>query len=276
LAKYNNILRQRGDIVIWLSNDAIEKWYEADRIYDGTGAPKLYSELAILAAHEIRQIFKLPLRQCEGFINSLFSLMQINLRCPDYSTLSKRLKILNLNRLFYRKSHPNYKSIKAIAIDSSGLKCYGHDEWFEENYQLKSKKRWKKLHITVGQHHIIHTSELTDQFTQDVSMVDKLLKPIYEKVNHFSADGAYDNDRTYRTITKKFPSADIVIPPQKDAVYQSNNEFYCNRNILEIQCYGRMGWQKRRNYGRRNNSELAIQRYKRILGNRLNARDFAR
>lgn len=44
----------------------------------------------------------------------------------------------------------------------------------------------------------------------------------------------------------------------------------------EIQCYGRMGWQMRRGYGKHNNSELAIQRYKRILGNRLHARDFGR
>lgn len=37
-----------------------------------------------------------------------------------------------------------------------------------------------------------------------------------------------------------------------------------------------MEWQKRREYGKRNNSELAIQRYKRILGNKFDARDFER
>jgi len=37
-----------------------------------------------------------------------------------------------------------------------------------------------------------------------------------------------------------------------------------------------MEWQKRREYGKRNYSELAIQRYKRILGNKLHARDFER
>ena len=37
-----------------------------------------------------------------------------------------------------------------------------------------------------------------------------------------------------------------------------------------------MEWQKRRDYGKRNNSELAIQRYKRILGNKLHAREFLR
>lgn len=91
-----------------------------------------------------------------------------------------------------------------------------------------------------------------------------------------TADSAYDNNPTYETITKKFPSADIVIPPQKGAVEHKKNEFYRNRNILEIKCHGHLGWQKHRDYGKRNYSELAIQRYKRILGNKLHAREFER
>ena len=35
-----------------------------------------------------------------------------------------------------------------------------------------------------------------------------------------------------------------------------------------------MNWQKQVQYGRRNNSELCIQRYKKILGTSLHARDF--
>lgn len=77
-------------------------------------------------------------------------------------------------------------------------------------------------------------------------------------------------------FTSKFPYADIVIPPQKGAAENKENEFYRNRNILEIKYYGYIQWQKRLDYGKRNNSELAIQRYKRILGNKLHSRDFIR
>jgi hypothetical protein len=49
-----------------------------------------------------------------------------------------------------------------------------------------------------------------------------------------------------------------------------------NRNIQEIKDKGRMGWQKDRQYGQRNSSELNIQRYKRILGDTMQARDLAR
>ena len=273
---YNNALKKRGDITVWLSNDAIESWYEKERVYDGTGAPQLYSNLAILTVHEIRQVFKLPLRQCEGFINSLFAMMKIDLRCPSYSAMSKRLKALNLQCPFYRKAHMHCNDIKALAIDSSGLKCYGQDEWCEENYPSSRKKDWKKLHIIVDQFNIIHTSELSDRITQDSSVVEKLITPIHEKVKQVTGDSAYDTNPTYNKLTKQFPSADIVISPQKDARVHKQNAFFRNRNILEIEYYGRMGWQKLRNYGLRNNSELAIQRYKRILGNKLHAREFKR
>lgn len=273
---YNESLKRRGDMTIWLSTDVIENWYESNRIYDGTGTPNLYTDMAIFTVHEIRQVFKLPLRQCEGFINSLFKLMGIDLHCPSYSVLSKRLKKLNLSRPFYRKSHELSKEIKAIAIDSSGLKCFGHEEWHIHKYQIQDKKAYKKLHLVVDHHQIIQNMELTNSHIQDQSVVKHLIHPIEEKIKQVTADGAYDNNPTYKTITNKFPSADIVIPPQKEAAENKENEFYRNRNILEIHYYGRMEWQRRRGYGNRNHSELAIQRYKKILGNKLHARDFER
>lgn len=38
---YNEALRQRGNIDIWMSEEMIDVWYEAERIYDGTGTPKM-------------------------------------------------------------------------------------------------------------------------------------------------------------------------------------------------------------------------------------------
>ena len=39
---YHEALRRRGDITIWLSEDALSKWVEHGRIYDGSGTPRLY------------------------------------------------------------------------------------------------------------------------------------------------------------------------------------------------------------------------------------------
>lgn len=93
-SEYNKALCLRGAITVWLSEDAISQWYKSDRVYDGTGAPKLYTDFAIITCHEIRLVYKLPLRQSQGFIDSLFQLMGIPLSCPDFSVLSRRKKLV--------------------------------------------------------------------------------------------------------------------------------------------------------------------------------------
>jgi hypothetical protein len=205
------------------------------------------------------------------FILKGMAAVLINNKMPN---LLSKTKIILIH--FYRKSHCYNKDIKAIAIDSSGLKCFGHEEWVLEKYKIQEKKAYKKLHIAVDNHHIIQNIDLTNSHVQDQTVVKKLIHPVEGKIKQVTADGAYDNNPPYKTITNKFPSADIVIPPQKGAYDNKANEFFRNRNILEIKFYGHMEWQKRRDYGKRNNSELAVQRYKRILGNKLHARDFER
>jgi hypothetical protein len=49
-----------------------------------------------------------------------------------------------------------------------------------------------------------------------------------------------------------------------------------NRNIIEIEEKGRMQWQKDREYGRRNYSELRVQRYQRTFGDTMHTPDFSR
>ena len=39
-SEYNKALRDRGNIEIWLSDDAIAAWYKKDLTYTGAGAPK--------------------------------------------------------------------------------------------------------------------------------------------------------------------------------------------------------------------------------------------
>ncbi len=141
---YNQALRQRGNIDVWLSQEAIDTWYEAERIYDGTGAPRTFTDFAIITCHEIRQVFKLPLRQCQGFIDSLFLAKEIDLSSPDYSCLSKRLKRLNLKSPRYKKTDKIDESIAVIAIDSTGLKRFGRDEWHQEKHKVSAKRSWRK------------------------------------------------------------------------------------------------------------------------------------
>ena len=63
---YNVALRNRGNIDCWISDDILDSCYESERVYDGSGAPKKFTDLSIIICHEIRQVFRLPLRQFIG------------------------------------------------------------------------------------------------------------------------------------------------------------------------------------------------------------------
>lgn len=273
-AEYTASLRRRGAIEVWLSAEAISLWYEKERIYDGTGAPRYYSDFAIRTCHEIRLVYRLPLRQCQGFIDSLFRWMRIKLSCPDYTVLSKRLGQLNIKTPTYRmKKDAADPYVHAIAIDSTGLKRFGRGEWHQEKHNLSRKASWLKLHLAVNQSHEIEACELTDRFSHDEGQVESLLNQISQPIEHFSADGAYDKSPVYHAVHKHSPTADIVIPPASNAVEDPKASGLRNQTIHEIRMHGRMQWQKNREYGRRNYSELGVQRYKRIIGDSLHARD---
>lgn len=140
-------MKQRGDIEIWISQKVVDNWYVKDRIYDGTGTPHLYSNDAIIACHELRKVLKLPLRQTQGFIDSIFRIQKLEISCPDFGNLSKRLKRLGLKTPRYKKAEKLEDDLAAIAIDSSGLKRFGRDEWSQEKYKISAKRSWRKLHI---------------------------------------------------------------------------------------------------------------------------------
>ena len=275
-AEYNEALCRRGDITVWLSEEAIGQWYEKDRVYDGTGTPPLYTDFAIITCHEIRQVYHLPLRQAQGFINSLFFLMNVPLACPHYTVLSRRLNELNIKVPRYRETDKPDESVHAIAIDSTGLKRFGRGEWHQEKYELSSKASWRKFHAAVNQNHYFEACTLTDRFTHDDTQVEPLLEQISEPIDHFTGDGAYDETPVYDAVTAHSPNADVVIPPRSNAVENDTASLLRNRNIREIEKQGRMGWQKNREYGRRNFGELGFYRYEKILGNSLHAREFGR
>ena len=275
-SEYNASMKRRGDIEIWLSQEVIDSWHVCDRIYDGTGTPNLYSDKTILICHELRKVLKLPLRQTQGFIDSIFRIQELDIKCPDFGTLSRRLERLGLDTPRYKNHEKPEDDLAAIAIDSSGLKRFGRDEWHQEKHNVSAKRSWRKLHIAVNGNHYIVGNSLTDRFANDSQEIGGLLEQINSPIDHFTADGAYDENAVYEKVREYSPSVDVVIPPDRNAVYGDNNNEQRNRNILEIMLFGRMMWQRLRKYGKRNYSELAIQRYKRILGNTMQAREFIR
>ena len=127
-----------------------------DQENTGSGAPRQYTDFSITICHEIRQVYRLPLRQSEGFINSIFRIMGLDIKCPNYSLLSKRLLKLNIPCPRYSKKNIADNNVAAMAIDSTGLKRFGRDEWHQEKHKVSAKRSWRKLHVCVDDEHYIH------------------------------------------------------------------------------------------------------------------------
>jgi len=78
--EYNESLRQRGDLTIWVTDEALNQWRAPRRSTPG-GQPK-YSDFAIATCLTLRTIYKLPLRQTQGLTRSIARLMGVEFRCP--------------------------------------------------------------------------------------------------------------------------------------------------------------------------------------------------
>ena len=141
--EYERGLRSRGDVTIWLSEDAIAAWVPPKNGL--RGGQRRYSNLAIRTALTLRVVFSLPLRQTEGFLDSLLRLMGLNLKAPDHTTLSRRNQIVAVPPL--TRSHDGPID---LIVDSTGLKILGCGEWNAHKHKASKKRRdWRKLHIGV-------------------------------------------------------------------------------------------------------------------------------
>ena len=81
--EYEAGLRRRGDLTVWLSDEALDAWRVPPS--GKPGGQRRYADIAIEAALMIRMVFHLPLRQTEGFLYSLMQLLDvtpITRRCP--------------------------------------------------------------------------------------------------------------------------------------------------------------------------------------------------
>ena len=121
-ADYNEALRQRGSLTVWFTDEAIAAWKAAPRTTPG-GQPH-YSDLAITTALTLRAVFHLALRQTEGLIGSVLQLLGLDLPVPDFSTLSRRARSLEL------PAQPRATGGAIhLLVDSAGLKLGGPGEW---------------------------------------------------------------------------------------------------------------------------------------------------
>ena len=141
---------------------------------------------------------------------------------------------LNIKTPRYKNSIPKEEVTVAIAFDSTGLKRYGRDEWHQEKHKVSSKRSWRKMHLGVGDNHIIHAAHLTDKDTMDDGVMKELCDQIDVNVSQTSADMMYDENHVYETIEAHFPEADIAIPPKDKLIYDERHHPKVCANLTHV------------------------------------------
>ncbi len=269
-SQYDRSLRNRGDITIWFSQEAIKAWTPKPK--GNPGRQRIYSELAIETVLTLRLLFHLPLRQAEGFVNSIIALMGLELSTPDHTTLSRRSK--TLKPLLNARINPGEPL--HVVVDSTGLSIHGEGPWSRHKHGGKRRRGWRKLHITVDQNGQILSTSLTDETTKDASEIPRLLIDIDGPICSFTADGAYDEQPVYQAVLDHSKDASIVIPPRTNAVGSATggDEWIQRDNhIHKIRRDGIYSWRRESGYYRQSTGENGFYRYQTIIGRKLRARD---
>lgn len=132
----------------------------------------MYADLAVELVLTLRLVFHLALRQAEAFARSVLTLLGLELRVPDHSTLSRR------GRAFAGRQ-PRCRADNGpmhLVLDSTGLELFGQGEWDAAKHG-RARRRWRKLHIAMD----VDTNEiaahvLTDGHADDAAQVPDLLR----------------------------------------------------------------------------------------------------
>ncbi len=271
-SEYNAGLKQRGSLTFWVDESVLEDWI--DPYMSGKpGASIYYSDLAILTMATVKAVYRLAGRQCQGFLESIFEWMEIELSVPDHSTLSRRLGKLEVSLPVLPK-----EGARHVVVDSTGVKVYGEGEWKTRQHGISKRRTWRKLHLGVDEATgEILAAVVTTNDIHDGEVLNDVLEAIEGEIEQVSADGAYDHRHCYDEISQR--GAKPVIPPRKDAViWQHGN---CNapphprdKNLRSIRKHGRKKWKRDSNYHRRSLAETTMFRFKAIFGGNLSSRKF--
>ena len=263
--EYERALKARGNVTLWLTPAALASWTPRKRAGRG-GQPK-YTDLAIESALTLRLLFRMPLRQSEGFLRAVLKMMGVDLDAPDHTTLSRRSKALDVQLHRPKRLGPVH-----LVVDSTGLSVVGQHEWSSQKHGLRRRRGWKKLHLGVGADGVILSQVLTQSNAHDSTQVPALLQGAGETVASLTGDGAYDTVAVYRAAEEG--GARVVVPPRKSAALSRACALALARGraVGHVRRVGIRRWKREAGYYRQSTVENVFSRYKALFGDRLRAR----
>jgi transposase len=282
-SEYNSALKERGNIAIWVHKGVLSNWYvDYKDKPKQRGRNEKYSEAAIRTCCYLRQLFNLPYRQLEGFVNGIFEMQNIDLEAPDYTCISRRSRTIKISLKNQKKIEQIMRSGQrvCIAIDASGLKVYGEGEWKVRQHKAGKRRTWTKLHVAIdADTQDIVAIKVTNRDTHDGSCFKDLIEQIPNKelIKEVYADGAYTWNEHYDYSKKN--KIKLFSPLPKNATLSGKDDevFKATARDLALveqdECGGTEQWKKETTYHRRSLVECTFSRIKRIFGDRLRARN---
>lgn len=173
--------------------------------------------MAITICLTLGLVYKHRLRQTHGLMRGIVRLLGLGVPVPDFSTLSRRDRGLNLPaKSRTRRSEPVH-----LVVDNTGLKIFGEGGWLREKRKTRARcKSWPKLHLGLdlltGE---IVCADLTLDDVGDPTALPGLLDQVDAPVTRFLADGAYDGAPITDLLKARFGDAvEVIIPPPKNAI----------------------------------------------------------
>jgi hypothetical protein len=267
---YDAALKQRGSLTFWIDDEVLEGWLNPEKT-GKRGASRTYSDLAIATMSTMGSVMHLRGRQTEGFMTSLFQLMQVDLPVPDHSTVSRRLGKLSIVLPVVEGTGSRH-----VVVDSTGVKVYGEGEWKVRQHGYSKRRTWRKLHLGVDEStgEILAAVVSTNNVSDDEAFGD-LFDVIEGEIEAVSADGAYDKRKCYDAMAER--GAQALIPPREDAQYwDKEGETHArNQTLHRIEAVGRAEWKRESGYHRRSLAETMMFRFKTLFGNTCSRRTFS-
>lgn len=270
--EYNESLKRRGSLDFWVEQGIIDSW-KVTVVKDGTlsrGRQRTYTDHAIETVLMLGKVFHQLLRQAEAFCMSVFNLAGILIDIPNYTTVSRRGKVIKVTLSLQAKD-----TVAAI-IDSTGLKVYGEGEWKVREHGISKRRTWVKMHISVDVDGEIRVVLATDPSVADAEAGITLLTAETQPITKTANDGAYDKEKFYQACIER-GITDIVIPPREDAkIWIHGNSHHQphprDENLRAIRKTSKTQWKKDSGYHIRSGVENTMFRRKTILGSTLSAR----
>lgn len=279
-SEYNQALINRGNIAPLIEEALSSNALIVNRKPHQVGRPKRYSDELILLILTIRELFQLPLRQTIGFTAWLFGSLSLMYLLPDYTTLSRRMRKLEVD---FTKNLKKDEPI-VLLVDSSGFKVFGEGEWKVRKHGFSYHRTWRETHI--GVNHMtrdIVSIINTNAHAADVKQVKPIVYDCCERgftIDSLIGDGAYDDHTLYDFAHEHHFT--LIAPPCSNAVerivYNIHGEYdkpgWERRNavVRHIKEYGLDGWKADMDYHRRSLVETTFYRLKTIFSPKLKSR----